>query len=56
MKIEALLSNGKYWQNKAQLRNSRKRNEFYIVLKWQRLANVGQANCSKKWDKYYTGI
>ena len=46
MKILALLSNGKYWQNEAQLKNSKKWNKFHIVSKWQTLANIG-----KMWDK-----
>ena len=56
MKIEALLSNGKYWQNKAQLKNSKKRNKFYIVLKWQRLAKFGRSKLQQKWHKCYHGI
>ena len=46
MKIQALLANGKYWQNDVQSKNSKKWNKFYIVLKWQRLAKIG-----KMWDK-----
>ena len=46
MKIQALFSNGKYWQKKAQFKNSKKQNKLYIVLKWQRLAKFG-----KMWDK-----
>ena len=34
MKIQALVSNDKYWQNEAQLQDSKKHNKFYIVLKW----------------------
>ena len=46
MKIQASFSNGKYWQKKAQFKNSKKQNKLYIVLKWQRLAEIG-----KMWDK-----
>ena len=46
MKIQALFSNGKYWQKKAQFKNSKKQNKHNIVLKWQRLAKIG-----KMWDK-----
>ena len=56
MKIQALFSNGKYWQKKAQFKNSKKQNKHNIVLKWQRLQNVGQANCGRKWHKIYIGI
>ena len=46
MKIQALFSNGKYWQKKAQFKNSKKQNKHNIVLKWQKLAKIG-----KMWDK-----
>ena len=46
MKIQALFSNGKYWQKKAQFKNSKKKNKHNIVLKWQKLAKIG-----KMWDK-----
>ena len=46
MKIQALFSNGKYWQKKAQFKNSKKQNKHNIVLKWQTLAKIG-----RMWDK-----
>ena len=46
MKIQALFSNGKYWQKKAKFKNSKKQNKPYIVLKWQRMVKIG-----KMWDK-----
>ena len=46
MKIQALFSNGKHWQKKAQIKNSKKQNKLHIILKWQRLAKIG-----KMWDK-----
>ena len=49
MKIQALFSNGKYWQKKAQFKNSKKQNKPYFVLKWQRLAKI-----CKMWDKQTT--
>ena len=42
----SIVFNGKYWQKKAQFKNSKKQNKLYIVLKWQRLAKIG-----KMWDK-----
>ena len=48
MKILALLANGKYWQNEAQLKNSKKWNKFYIVLKWQTLAKCGTSKLQQK--------
>ena len=48
MKIQALFSNGKHWQKKAQFKNSKKQNKLYIVLKWQRL---GKCGTSKLWQK-----
>ena len=46
MKIQALFSNGKYWQKKAQFKNSKKQDKHNIVFKWQRLTKIG-----KMWDK-----
>ena len=46
MKIQALFSNGKYWQKKAQFKNSKNQNKHNIVLKWQTLAKIG-----RMWDK-----
>ena len=43
MKIGALLSNGKYWQNKAQLKNSTEVEQILYCLK---VAKIG-----KMWDK-----
>ena len=47
-KILTSLSNGKYWQNEAQLKNSKKWNKFYIVLKWQTLAKCGTSKLQQK--------
>ena len=44
MKIQALFSNGKYWQKKAQFKNSKKQNKLYIVL-------IKVAKIGKMWDK-----
>ena len=48
MKIQALFSNGKYWQKKAKFKNTKKQNKHNIVLKWQRLA---ECETSKLWQK-----
>ena len=48
MKIQALFSNGKYWQKKAQFKNSKKQNKHTIVLKWQRLAKCGTSKLRQK--------
>ena len=48
MKIQALFLNGKYWQKKAQFKNSEKQNKHNIVLKWQRLAKCGTSKLRQK--------
>ena len=48
MKILALLSNAKYWQNEALSKDNKKWNKFYIVLKWQTLAKCGTSKLQQK--------
>ena len=48
MEIQALFSNGKYWQKIAQVKDSKKRNKLYIVLKWERLAKCGTSKLQQK--------
>ena len=46
--IQALFSNGKHWQKKAQFKNSKKQNKLHIILKWQRLAKCGTSKLQQK--------
>ena len=57
MKIQALFSNGKYWQKKAQFKNSKKQNKHKAKIgkDWQRLAKIGKdwqrlAKIGKDWQ------